>query len=433
MAKQKKSPDNNQDESFFTDIARRFKEKPFIYTGSILILIIIIIAFVFLPAIVPGEMGAMDLNFGYYNRIPINYVEGNYFHQMQMNLARQYQVQLDSNYHETLFRIWHEAFQATVVQIAILDEMKRAGYTPPDDVVDMYMAMLPQFQENGRFSVARFRQLDSNRRMTLWRQIRDSIAVDQYMSAMTGLSVSSREAAHISAMASPQRTFDMVSFSINIFPNSEVENYVRSNPDLFRITHLYMITAGSEREARQILTSIQNGTETFENAARNMSIDRYGDNSGDMGSRMVFEILLDIPNEQARSEILGLSRGQLSNVLRIQDNTWSIFRVEENVRQADISDQTALERIRNYMMLYQRGIVEDWVISQAENFISDARLMDFDTAAVNIGMSKRTFGPIPLNYGDNGLFSSVSGSGIPELNIASTNERFWQIAFSTPI
>ena len=80
-----------------------------------------------------------------------------------------------------------------------------------------------------------------------------------------------------------------------------------------------------------------------------------------------------------------------------------------------------------------RGRVEDWLILEAERFTARAREIGFSEAAEAGNINKNSFGPIPLNYGDSVLFSSVSSSGISELTSASQNEFFWRTAFSTPI
>jgi hypothetical protein len=235
-------------------------------------------------------------------------------------------------------------------------------------------------------------------------------------------------------MGSPQRSFDLVSFSTSSYPDSEIAAYVQVNPALFRVAHFSKITITSgEREARQILTSIRNGTETFEDAARTKSTDYYAENSGDMGSRMAFELIYDIPDEQAREELLRLQSGEISEVIKISDTAWALFRSEERVRPADSSDPAAMEKIRNYIMTYERGRVEDWLLEDARKFIASVNVSDFDSAAADRGITKKSFGPLPINYGDTALFPSVSSSGINELNNVGNNERFWKAAFSAAL
>jgi hypothetical protein len=441
MASKNKKIPEKEDDSSLSEFIQRFKAKPFVFIGTFLVLILIIIAFVFLPAIVPNYGQGIDLIFGSYNKIPINYVAGNYFYEFQQDLAQQYQTSsLDAaSYLDIQYYIWRRAFEATVVNTAILDEMKRAGYVTPDDVVDTQMAMLSEFQENGRFSINKFRAMNNNVRMSLWRKIRDAIAVDYYTSDLTGLLVPAGETAFITAMGSPERSFDMVSFSIYAYPDSEIEAYVRAFPDMFRIAHFSRITVYSgEREARQILNSIQSGADTFENAARNMSRDTYADNSGNMGNRMIFELSAEIPSVQLDG-LLTLPRGSLSDVIRLSNDSWAIFRVEETAQQADIQDYATMDKIRNYMMTYQRGRIEDWLLSEAEVFVEYVKAVGFDIAAADMGFYKESFGPLPLNYGNTSLFPSVSRMDISALFDeysrvnAGTNDRFWQAAFTTPL
>ena len=434
MAKKKKLPEK-QESSFKSDMVKRFKDSPLLFIGSLLILVIIVIAFVFLPAIVPEQMGSIDLTFGYYNRIPITYADGNYFYNVHQSLARQHQSNIDEfNYNFIMFQIWREAFEATVVYTGILDELNNAGFVIPSQVVDRAVAQLPEFQVNGRFSAARYRQMDNNARNALWRSVQDSLTANFYISDFVSINNSSKEGPFIASMASPQRAFDMVFFPISSYPNSEIISFAESNPSLYSTVHLSKITiTSSEREARQILSGIQNGTETFEDAARNRSRDFLAENGGDMGSRMVFELISEIPNAAEREQVINMERGSLSNIISPQENTWVFFRMEEPLRSADIYDSITMERIRNHIMNNERGRVEDWVINQADDFISSVNTMDFYSAASAHGLTVNSFGPLPLNYGETPFFMPLASFNVAEISQAGQNDRFWQVGFSTPL
>jgi hypothetical protein len=424
-----------QDETVKSEFIRRFKANPFVFVGTIVILIIVVIAFVLVPAIVPETQGSgVDLTFGFYNKAPISYVQGNYFWEVQRSLAQQYQSNLDeTNYQFVLYQIWRQAFEMAAVQTGVLDEMKRAGYTAPEDVVNREVAQLPQFQENGRFSAAKYRQLDNNSRMSLWRQVQDSIAVEYYVSDITGLKSSSQEVTFISSMASPQRRFDYAVFHLNSYPDSEITAYMKANPRLFRVTHLSRITVSSgEREARQILNSIQEGTTTFEDIAKTSSQDGFSENGGDMGIRMAYELIPDITDEAAREKVINLVQGSFSDVIQLSENNWAFFRAEEEPRQADTGDAALMSKIRSYIMSNERGRAEDWLIAEAQKFNADAREKSFDSALADRAMEKKSFGPLPVNYGDTAIFPSVT-SDAPELNGAGTNENFWRAGFTTPL
>jgi hypothetical protein len=436
MASKGKKPSVQGEGSTRSEWIRRFKANPFIFIGTIVILIIVIIAFVLVPAIVPNaEFGrSTDLNFGYYNKVPINYVPGGYFAQVQQNIAQYQQSSInDSNYQMMSYQIWRAAFEETVIHTGILQEMGKAGYTAPAKQVDREVAQLPAFQENGRFSPARYEALDNNSRLILWRQVQESMAENYYRSDITNLLKPAPEAVFIGQMASPQRTFDMVSFSVDAYPDLEVRVYAEENPDLFRVTHFSRITINSgEREVQGILDSIKEGTTTFEEAATAQSQDGYAEKGGDMGIKLAHELSVEVPGAEDREKLFALGKGEYSDIIKV-DSGWAFFRVEEAVTPPDTDDSATLEKIRSYIRDFERGRMEDWAITKADEFILQAQERGFDGAVIEQSLEKQHFGPIPLNYGDIDLFSSLGSFSVGELSGAVSDENFWRIAFSAPL
>ena len=413
----------------------RLKTHPFLFVGTVVVLVIVIVAFVLVPAIPSTtRRGGQELVFGYYNKVPIKYVTDNYFYQVLQYLTRNQNPSTDDpNYFFMVRQIWRQAFEETAVHLGMLDEVKQAGYIAPEAVVNRNVAELPQFQENGRFSAARYQTMDKNSRMSLWRQVQESLASSNYVTDLSGLKVSSKEASFVSSMASPRRSFDLAVFPFSSYPDSEIISYAGANSALFRVVHLsrIFISAG-EREARQILDSVKNGTSTFEEAARLNSQDSYADKGGDMGIRMAYELLTEAGDDQSREGVINLARGEISGIIKVA-NGWAFFRAEETAHAADIDDPAQKEKIQNYIMGYSRGQVEDWLIAEAEKFSAEAKAEGFDEAIEAGNITKRNFGPIPINYGNSALFATVSSAGVSEIAGAGTNEFFWKAAFSTPL
>lgn len=432
MASKEKKINPQQADSFQAELIRRFKTNPLIFIGTFVVLVIVIVAFVFVPAMVPSTGGlGVDLSFGSYNKIPITYVPGNYFSQIRETLARDQDPAQGQSFVQN-YEVWRRAFDETVVHTAILDEMKQAGYMAPPDAVDRKMTQLPRFQENGVFSMALYRALDKQSRMALWRQVQESIIEGYYREDITKPRISSKEASFISAIGSPQRTFALASFSLQNYPETEINAYALAHPELFQVTHLSQITiTNSEREAQQVRASIQEGTTTFEDAARTHSQDAYAEKGGDMGMRMSYEFS-DVPEGTERNALMKLVKGDLSPLIKVTTG-WAFYRAEEEPRQADTSDAGLLEKIRIYIMTYERGQVEDFFLSQADTFIEEVKALGFDEALNQRGLKKQNFGPLPLNYGGTPLFNSLTNAGVPEIAQANTNENFWQTAFSTPL
>jgi hypothetical protein len=419
-----------------SELVHRFKQSPFIFIGTVVVLIIVIVAFVLVPAIVPeyGRGGSVDLTFGYYDKVPISYVPGNYFAQYYEMVARYWQNNMNSeNYAYANYQIWREAYEAAALHTAVLQEMKISGYSTPSTIVDRAVAGLPQFQENGRFSSALYRQMDENQRLSLWRQVQEDIAKDHFRSDVAALLKPSAEAEFISRMAAMQRNFDMVAFSVDAYPESQYQAYIDEHSDLFRSVHLSMISINSgEKEAQKVFDSIKNGETTFEDAATAFSKDAYADRGGDMGIRMVYELSYDIPAEADREMLAALARGEYSGITKTVSG-WAFFRAEETAAAADPSDDAVMEKVRSYVRNYERGRMEDWAIAQAESFRTLANEIGFREASIELGNVPRSFGPVPLNYGNVDLFTTLASQSVPELSGSASDENFWKTAFSTPI
>jgi len=430
MAQRKKTAEKTDSE-----LIRRFKTNPFLFLGTFVILVIVIVAFVLVPAIVPSAGGSnVDLTFGYYDKIPISYVPGNYFAQYYEMVARYRQNTMNSeNYSYASYQIWREAFEGTALHTAMLHEMKKSGYTAPAEIVDRNVAKLPQFQENGRFSQTLYRRMDDNQRLSLWRQIQEETAKEHFRSDVTGLLTPGAEAEFIGKMAAVQRSFDMTVFSVDAYPDSEYETYIQEHPDLFRSVNLSIITVNSnEKEAQQILNSIKNGETTFEDAARSYSKDGYAERGGDMGIRMVYELNMDIPDESEREKVIALAKGEYSDIIKT-DSSWFFFHANEAAQEADAADSSVLDKVRSYIRNYERGRMEDWAIAQAESFINLINELGFEEALTEQGIEKRSFGPVPINYGNVDIFTTLASQSIPELSSAASDENFWKVAFSTPV
>jgi hypothetical protein len=440
MASKTKKPE--QKESGSAELVRRFKENPLLFGGTVLILIIVIIAFVLVPAIPDiGRMDDVDLTFGYYNGAPISYIPDNYFANAlaQAELMDRFSGGDSTDDLQRTMRLWETAFMQTLVHLAVLEEMKTAGYSAPPDEIDKQVASLPDFQEEGRFSAAKYRRMDKSRILTLWNRARDDYTRDQYLKDVNGLLVSSLEKEFIGSLISPKRNFDLAVFPRTDYPDSEIAAFAASTSAPFKLVHLSRITIStSEKEARQLLESIQSGRTSFEDSARNQSQDMYKEQGGDLGIKMAWEIYRDIPDQAEREAVLSLPRGEFSPVVKVPSsdsspNSWAFFRAEEDPRTADFSIAENAEKARSYMRQFEGGRMENWLVVQAEQFISQARESGFAEAAADREMELRRFGPINLNYGNVSLFNGSLDSSVPEFNAAVTNENFWKAAFSTPL
>jgi hypothetical protein len=112
---------------------------------------------------------------------------------------------------------------------------------------------------------------------------------------------------------------------------------------------------------------------------------------------------------------------------------WAFFRIEEAVRDADSTDTATIDKVRSYMLGFQRGIIENYYFAKAETFNAEVETEGFDNACATLGIAKSTIGPLPINYGDVNAFATVGSYSVSALEGAAYSENFWKTAFSTAI
>jgi len=441
MAKKGKKTPVQERESTSEAISRKFKQSPGIYVGSVVVLILITITFIGGDFLSGGGFGGGgdDWVFGYYDNVPISLIAGNVFAQSYDQLKNSAVAQgRDINDFRLAAQLWRQAYEQAVVHVAVLHIVKKSNYTPSEKTVDRTVAQLPQFQSNGQFSSTLYNQWTEARRFALWRQVQEELAKMMFFRDYENLLIPQNEIDFITDMASSMRSFDMVSFNVEEFPESEYLAFGRENVNLFNTIHLSKITVtSSEREAKRILASIKDGAVAFEDAARVNSQDAYSDRGGDMGSRCLYELDGDIPSASDRDVVFSLRRGELSEVIAV-NNGWAIFRIENELANANLEDGIVMEKVRSYVRNVARGRMEDWALAKAQEFTDDANVSGFDNAARWRNLDRRSFGPFPINYSGLELFPQLESFSLPgiseqELAEISRNENFWKIAFSTPL
>ena len=440
MAKKEKKI--QEKESGSSEIVKKFKQNPGIYIGSVIILILVTVTFIGGDFISGGGLSGSggDFVFGYYDKIPISYVPGNYFANNREYIANFYQTYYQIDVNDPMFSsfIWRQAYDSAVAHTAVLQIMKRSKYEVSQGAVDREVAKHPRYQENGRFSLGLYRQDSESSRLSIWRERQEDLTKVMFLSDFNSVLLSGGEAEFIAEMSSNLRNFGMASFMLKDYPDENFRAFASENPGLFNSIHLSIITVTSgEREAKRVLDSIKEGTTTFEDAAKNHSQDFYANMGGDIGNRFFTDLYNLIPDASNRDVIFSLRRGEISDII-YTDYGWSFFRVEHEAVPADLDDETIMERVRSYMRVNERGRITDWAIERANEFVSDVSAVGFDDAVSSRNMEMQGFGPLPMNYGNVDLFASLesfSFSDVPPqvINSLSRNESFWRAAFSAPV
>ncbi len=423
---------------------KRNIKNPFVYIGTIVILVLTIIAFVLIPGVGGGISSAGKVpTFGSWNGTPIQYSSDSYFADQvsQINDYLRQQGMNESQSQLYAYQVWRMAFQNTVIRTAILDSAKRSGMKISEQTIDEEVAKNTQFQVDGKFSLEKYNSTPSATRMSIRNRIRDDQLIQNYYGDLMSVSPSTGEIDFVASMAKPQRTVQYVNISYADFPQEKTLDWAKSNESLFRRIGLSKITINtSQKDAEKVLAQIKANSLSFEDAAKSHSKDSYADKGGDMGTKVFYDLKGEFLNEKDADAVMALKKDEISPVYKESGNTWAFYRVNAEASMPDFSKQSVLDEVKSYLFDKEKSVMESWALAKADEFASRASKSPFAAAAKEVGLESKAAGPFILNYGKPsfyfygqqvGLFQEPYRSLDTELVGAEESETFLTTLFST--
>ncbi|MCI6663903.1 MAG: peptidylprolyl isomerase [Spirochaetia bacterium] len=411
-------------------------KKILISAGSIIILVLAAISFIFIPAMVQG--GGSELPpLGYYNKKPIEYKQGTYF----TSLVQFYSEQVGSeNLQSAYFDIFNTAFNGAVLNEAFTQAVDATGYVVPTGLLDRNM--IPYFyDENGVYSKKLFNEAAESTKIDLRNSLENSLVYQRYTDdlfgsssdkigdyAMYGLKTPSAEADFISAMGEDQRTFQVISFDMTNYPAEEAVVWGQKNADLFTAYDLSVISVADEVAANNLLKQLQNNEILFEDAVTELSHNYYSGTDGKLTNKYKYQLNNIVTDEAALNAITSLTEGSLSGVITTT-NGYSIFRGDGAAIPANFEDEVLVDAVISYMRSYESGLIETYYLDLAQDFWNVASVSGMAEACNQFDVEPTQVGPFPLNYGSSPLFPSMTSTDMA-LNGAASNENFMKTAFS---
>ena len=411
-------------------------KKILISAGSIIILVLAAISFIFIPAMVQGG-GSEIPPLGYYNKKPIEYKQGTYF----TSLVQFYSEQVGSeNLQSAYFDIFNTAFNGAVLNEAFTQAVDATGYVVPTALLDRNM--IPYFyDENGVYSKKLFNEASDSTKIELRNSLENSLVYQRYTDdlfgsasekigdyAMYGLKTPSTEIVFIDSMGENQRTFQVVSFDMTNYPAAEAITWGQNNADLFTQYDLSVISLADEVAANNLLKQLQNNEILFEDAVTELSRNYYSGTDGKLLNKYKYQLNNIVTDEASLNALTTLTEGQLSDVVATT-NGYSIFRGDGASIPANFEDETLVDAVVSYMRSYESGLIETYYLDLAQDFWNVASVSGMAEACRQFEVQPTEVGPFPLNYGSSPLFPSMSSTDVA-LNGAASNENFMKTAFS---
>lgn len=411
-------------------------KKILINVGSILILVLAAISFIFIPAMVQSA-GSEIPPFGYYDKKPIEYKQGSYF----ANLVQMYSDQVGSaNVQNAYFDIFNSAFTGSVLNIAFSSAVEKSGYIVPDPQVDR--AMLPYFYDtNGVYSPKIFNDTPNSTKIELRNAMEDNLIFQRYTEdvfgsqteklgtyTMYGLKSPSAEKNFVSMMDTNKRGFSLASFSLLDYPDTEVAKWGESNKDLFTRYDMSVISVADATTAETVLNHIKNNELVFEDAVTEYSTNYYSGTDGKLTSAYKYQLQNILTDATSLTALQNLPVGQISEVIQTQ-NGYAIFKNHAVPTPADMTNQDILTAVRSYMRSNEKGIIEDYYLGIATDFWTEASTTTFADACTKFNITSVEIQPFALNYGNSPVLTTLQAADGSMVN-AEQNENFLKTVFS---
>lgn len=390
---------------------KRKSNNPFMWGASVVILVIAIIAFVAMPlGVNSGSRGNMV--FGSYDGEDIVYTDSSFFADQVNSIAGEYQGQInDQNQQFIQYQVWRQAFDNTVFRTAVIKELQNSGLHISSGEVDKAIVTYGPYMENGEFSENLYAQSSNIEKKSTRTKFTNELYYNQYIQDINSYSVNKNEEKFFQDLAVNEKKFSYAVFPFSDFPSDSIASYGSNNADLFRKIVISKITVNTDRkDAEQILAKLEEAPGMFTELAKTQSSDPYAEKGGEMGSRYYYELKSFINNDEALDEIFALSTAEISGIVE-DDGSWVIYRCDKTPEYSDMSVESDLLVVKDYMEKFEKGLIEDYLVAEASNFAEFAGTEGFSSAALNSDIAVYETGFFPVVYGNPSVY--YYGQSIP--------------------
>lgn len=433
MASKNKKTPKKTGYSGWNELVKRFKAHPFMTAGTMIVMILLVLTFA-LPLTSKSDFGQTGnaISFGSWNKKPIELSMGSYMARVRENRYNLYKMYGMEVGDQEAFEIMYYAFQSSVIHTAMLDEVKKAGFALPKDLLDRKVLKNPEFYENGRLSAARIRAMSESDMLALRKSVEEETAKEQYVYAFKELSIPRAEEEYIKKLATNRRYFNVAAYSLADYPDSEIRNWGEENAEKFARLGLSKIRVESEKEAIDLKQTIEADSISFADAAIAHSIDITKDRGGSLGIKALWELEYELADTAVRQKVSALEQGQISDPVQSGEQ-WNIYYIDTALSPANFEDVDEFNALKSYYKSYERGNIESYYLSKANSLVAQAGSEDFIDIAREAGMQTEEIGPVALNYGNVSLFPGFDDTDSSFLKGASKNVDLLSIAFSLPL
>ncbi len=406
--------------------------------GGVVILILSIISFVFLPTMVQG--GGRATTLGKWGRISIQNTEDSEFTNQYRNLAGYAESQnlipsdefSRNSFYHSLAKV---AFDVSVIDVAIADELRKCAYFPSDFLVNKELVRY-YLDENEMYSETKFQNTPANTKLSYKKAVEHSVMTRRYVEDLFGdgkkggMKMSSSETSFIENMAKKARDFKYVSFDFDSYPKEKIKEYGMQKAELYMNYDFSLLSYENEEDAKNVLASLKDGSKTFEDALKEIENKKLTDENGKLEKTTREDVAELFPDNADLDKVVALKSGELSDVLQTSGMDYVIIRCDGDAKQADFDSEEVQNKVFAKMKSEDRGKIEEYLMNTGKEFAEKVKQGDIDAVASEYSKEVTLSQPFSLNYGSLSYFPSISNDKDSILSPASKNEDFYKDVFS---
>lgn len=408
--------------------------------GSVVILVLAVIAFVLAPMITDRN-SASPLVLGKWGRIHIDNGPSSPFinqYRFLHNYADSQKMIPENPQSREFFehQILDISLKGAIIQTAMEDEVSRAGYKVPafkvnKELINYYL------DETGAYSNLKYNETPETQKVEYRKAIEKELTINRYIEDVFGsgknygLKTSSKETEFVSQMTKKERSFQFVTFDSTMYPLVEIKKYGEEHSELFTAYNFSMLTYNTEEEAKKTLASLKKEEVKFDDAVILNTSKTLTDETGKLTANYRTDINRYFPDNENLKLILELKPQELSSVVRLHNGMFAIVRCDADPLPPDFSSETLLDSIRTYINKNEKGLIEDYLIESAKKFAETATTQPFDKAVENFTdfhLNLETTNSFSINYGNASILQPLPSNMF--INSVKENEVFFKKAFS---
>ncbi len=378
--------DKSENSAAVAKAARKERKKKGKSVASIFGVIILAILCVLMVIPVVGVGGNGSVVFGSYDGKDIEFSYGNFFYNQVMNL-------LYSNPGAGEFQAYYQAFNSTVMQVALSQMAEQAGIIITDKAVNEQIMRDTGFiGEDGAFDAAAYNALPEVQKAAINQSLKESLPAQRVLDDITSVKVSDAERAYSLSLNSNPRTIEYLVVDSALYPDQDARAYAEANASLFEAIDLSVVTMATEEEAK----AVADGTTAPEDALAS-SIDQYRTDNGSMGRVYCHELETLLSDESARETLFALGEGEIAGPYQALGG-YAVFRAERAAYTPDLEDEEVLRDIKAYIAANESETMDAYLAGKAEE-VYQAASADFEGEAAAEGIEIASVGPASANPG----------------------------------